>query len=96
LSRIKRHAVLALLIEATLWPAVQISLVRRYGVNPWKLAGWGMYAAPQLPGEVRTLGHTPDEIGNYELSTSPEELDEPLLEFLRRRRGVGDLAKGTC
>lgn len=40
------------LVALTLWPLVHIGLVRRYGLSPWKLAGWGMYAAPRS----RSLG----------------------------------------
>ena len=58
MSRVKRTFVLALLIAFTLWPAVHLTLVRVYGVNPWKLGGWGMYAVPQLQPSVRVFGLT--------------------------------------
>lgn len=93
MNRIKRSVVLWGMLAVTLWPAVQIGLVKRYDVNPWKLAGWGMYAVPRLQGDVRILAQTPDEVGTYELSTIPEELDRPLLDFLYRRRGLGFLAR---
>ena len=76
-----------------LWPAVQMALVARYGVNPWKLAGWGMYAAPQLTPLVSVECLTPDTVGRYELLTVQPEWERELAEFVQRRRGLGRLAR---
>jgi len=92
LSRVKRTFVHALLIAFTLWPAVHMTLVRVYGVNPWKLGGWGMYAAPQLQPSVHVFGLTADDVGVYELRTMPSELQPAVERFLDRRRALGDLA----
>jgi len=92
LSRVKRTFVLALLIAFTLWPAVHLTLVRVYGVNPWKLGGWGMYAVPQLQPSVRVFGLTADEVGVYELRMMPSGLQPAIERFLGRRRALGDLA----
>ena len=43
----KARVVRAALVLLALWPVVQHALVRGTEVSPWKLAGWGMYAAPQ-------------------------------------------------
>ena len=83
----------ALLVLFTAWPGVHIALVESYHVNPWKLAGWGMYSAPQLPLTLGVTCLTPDEIGAYELGSVPVELQPVLQEFLRRRRGLGDLVQ---
>ena len=69
MSRLKRSLVHVFLLVLAVWPAVHIGLVLRYDVNPWKLAGWGMYSAPQLPAYVRVSALTPDEVGLYELRT---------------------------
>jgi hypothetical protein len=92
LSRVKRTFVHALVIGFTLWPAVHLTLARVYGVNPWKLGGWGMYAAPQLQPSVRVFGLTADEVGVYELITLPSEVQPTMERFLGRRRALGDLA----
>lgn len=76
-----------------MWPAVHIGLVARYDVNPWKLAGWGMYSAPQLLPYVRVSGLTPDEVGVYELRTIRPELQPARDEFLRARLGLGRLVR---
>lgn len=44
----KRRVVLGLLAVVTAWPLVQLWLVARYDVSPWKLAGWGMYSTPRF------------------------------------------------
>jgi hypothetical protein len=45
--RVKKYVVYGALLLLTLWPLVHVWLVERYDVSPWKLGGWGMYAAPR-------------------------------------------------
>jgi hypothetical protein len=75
------------------WPLVQMALVRIYDVNPWKLAGWGMYSTPELVPEVSIACRTPDEVGRYELGTVQPEWAGELDAFILRRRGLGRLAR---
>jgi hypothetical protein len=89
LSRIKRTLVRSALIAFTIWPALHIALVKLYDVNPWKLAGWGMYSAPQLPSLVEVTGLTPDSVGRYPLRTIQPELAPVLDDFLLLRRHLG-------
>jgi hypothetical protein len=89
----KRQVVLGLLLAFTVWPVAHIALVKVYDVNPWKLAGWGMYSAPQLQPHLRVFGLTPDDVGVYELSTAPAEVVPVLDEFLERRRVLRNLAR---
>jgi hypothetical protein len=93
LNGLKRIVVHVGLTLFTVWPAVHLGLVARYEVNPWKLAGWGMYAAPQFPAEVRVLCHTPDAVGTYELRTIQPEIEPAMLAFLERRLGLGRIAE---
>ena len=89
----KRRTVIGMLLAFTVWPVVQIALVERYDANPWKLAGWGMYSAPQLQPYLRVFGLTPDDVGVYELSTAPASV-APLLDgYLARRRVLGNLVR---
>jgi hypothetical protein len=85
LSALKRSLVHAGLIVFALWPAVHIGLVKTWGVNPWKLAGWGMYSAPQIPPELRI----------HPLTVLTPDLEATRLEFLRARLGLGNLARPT-
>jgi len=88
----KRTTVYAILVAFTLWPLVHIGLVRRYDVNPWKLAGWGMYSAPQLPVWLQLYALTPDSVGVYELQTVQPALQPAVDRFLRLRRGLRQIA----
>lgn len=66
----KRRAVTALLAAIALWPLVQLALVARYDVSPWKLAGWGMYATPRFDFVgMEVYGRTPG--GGEEQLTAP-------------------------
>jgi hypothetical protein len=93
LSPLKQRAVHLLLVVFTVWPAVQLTLVALYDVNPWKLAGWGMYSAPQIPCYVRVFGITSDEVGVYELQTLQAGLDAELQRFLHLRRSLRRLVR---
>ena len=87
MSARKRAWVHGALILFALWPAVHMALVKRWGVNPWKLAGWGMYSAPQIPAELRI------QAGASPLEELPAELEATQYAFLRARLGLGDLAR---
>lgn len=93
MSRLKRSLVYAGLIGLAVWPALHIALVVEYGVNPWKLAGWGMYSAPQIAPEVRLFGLASGAGGRYELGTVPSALAPAVLDFRRSRLGLGELAR---
>ena len=69
------------------------SIVRGFDVNPWKLGGFGMYSAPQIPCRIQIFGRTPDDVGLYELRTVPSEVEPELRDFLRRRRGLRNLVE---
>ncbi|MCP3980920.1 MAG: hypothetical protein GY716_16580 [bacterium] len=89
-ARLVTNVALGLLLA---WPAAQMVLVRGYGLNPWKLAGWGMYAAPQLEPQVSIECLTPDEVGRYELSSVQPAWRREFERFVRRRSGLGRLAR---
>ena len=93
MSSWKRRLVHVALACFTLWPLAHMGLVRGWGVNPWKLAGWGMYSAPQIPAELRLFGMTPDAIGEYEIHDLPDEVEPFAARFLRSRLGLGRLAR---
>jgi hypothetical protein len=45
---LKTRIVHAALLLLALWPLVHLSLVWRFDLSPWKLAGWGMYTTPRF------------------------------------------------
>jgi hypothetical protein len=88
-----RTAVNLALVFFALWPLGHLALVRAYDVNPWKLAGWGMYTTPQFTPLVSIECLTPDAIGRYELGSVHPDWQDELDDFVRRRRGLGRLAR---
>ena len=89
----KRRLLYAALICLTLWPLVQIGLVERYDVNPWKFGGWGMYSAPQLVGYVRVFGRAEGTEQDSPLLSLDPTLQARLDRFLRLRRGLRKLVR---
>lgn len=82
------------LVALTLWPLVHIGLVRRYGLSPWKLAGWGMYSAPRsrsLGMEVfgRPAGGGP----LVHLTNPPPAVRDAAGPYLERHRWLHRLAR---
>ncbi len=91
MSRLKQRTVLAALVLFSIWPVVQIALVKAYDVNPWKLAAWGMYSAPQIPAELQLYRRT--GAGAYEAWNLPATAVPVARRFLQRRLGLGQLAQ---
>ena len=89
----KARLVHACLIAFAVWPAVQIGLVARFEVNPWKLMGWGMYAVPQMPAELEFSCDTAVRPGGCPWSVLPAHYASDERAFLRRRLGLGRLAR---
>lgn len=87
----KRRILIAMLVSLALWPIVQIALVRRYGVDPWELYGWGMYTRPHLDADVRAFA-LPD---GRSLVLAREELDA-IRAFELAWRHLGRLASPSA
>ncbi|MGH0030210.1 MAG: hypothetical protein ACQGVC_10495 [Myxococcota bacterium] len=86
----KRNAVVAFLVAFAIWPAVHRVLVATWDVNPWKLAGWAMYARPHFPGRlVLRLNEGGQERLLRELSPREQAL---AADFVERRYSAGRLA----
>ena len=88
----KKRILYPLLVVLTLWPLVHIGLVFAYDTSSWKLAGWGMYATPQILPDARIRCWAPGDPEPFELRKLPPELQPELQRFLRRRLGLGRLA----
>ncbi len=88
----KKRLVGLLLGLVTLWPLVHGTLVVRYGVNPWKLGGFGMYSVPQPKPEVEVFiaegqAWVPSRTAHWS-----EESRAELRRFLGNRSALGQLA----
>jgi hypothetical protein len=89
----KRPIVNGGVVLFALWPIAQLALVARYDVNPWKLGGFGMYSTPQLGCYFVMFGRAAGATEWVEIDDLPPELEEPLDDYLRLRRGIRELAE---
>ncbi len=89
----KHRIVTALLAALTVWPLVQLALVARYDVSPWKLAGWGMYSTPRFDRVGMEVYGRPSGGGPEQQLTSPSALvRDEATQFLESYRWLRDLA----
>ena len=87
----KRRLVVAFLIAFALWPALHRVLVAAYDANPWKLAGWAMYARPHFPAR---LALRLVEGGSERPLRELDDWEQVLAaEFIERRHSLGRLAR---
>lgn len=86
----KRRVVVIGVVLFAVWPALHRGIVAAFDANPWKLAGWAMYARPHFPSRI-----------DFKLLRGAEELPVEDLtawervqvaEFLERRYTLGGLA----
>jgi hypothetical protein len=87
----KKQALAAGLIAFSLWPLVHLELVRRFGLSPWKLGGWGMYAAPRIAPGIAIL------VQRGDAAPAPMPIVPPAVlvaceNFAPRRLWLRDLA----
>lgn len=89
----KKQVVYGFLALFTVWPIVHVALTRVYGLNPWKLAGWGMYSKPPLPNPTIELTGR----GSADAPYTGVGMDGPLQakagEFLNRTYWLGELVE---
>lgn len=87
----KRRIVVAFLVAFALWPGLHRVLVARWDMNPWKGAGWAMYARPHFP--YRLAVRLELEDGEKETLRGLEGFEQVLAaELLERRFVMGRLA----
>ena len=89
----KARIVYRLLVAIAIWPVIHLTLVATHDLNPWKLAGWGMYAKPQLASSLRIFGRMPGSDAAEELRGLPVEVQPARDDFLRLRRGLRELVE---
>ena len=87
LLRAKQIIIGVALVLFTVWPVVHIFLSQKYDISPWKMAGWGMYAAPRLGFsgfDVHLQGWGSSEMRH--LRGLPQDLHPEAMRFLERFR----------
>ena len=89
----KRQLIAGFVILFGLWPLVQYGAVVRYGVDPWKLFGYGMYSVPGPMKTLRLVGETSTgEIFPIDPTTYSTEERRAATRFFEHRRALGRLA----
>jgi hypothetical protein len=86
----KKQVLAAGLIGFTLWPLAQMELVRCFGICPWKLGGWGMYATPRISPGISILVQRGDE-APAPMAVVPPGVRVSCENFQTRRLWLRDL-----
>ncbi len=81
----KRNLIVAL------WPLAHRGLVARYGLDPWKLGAFAMYATPNLPVLVAAMGAGPQGTAVVDEQALPEWVRQRLDRFRVERGALGTL-----
>jgi hypothetical protein len=74
---------------ALLWPIAHAGLVARFGIDPWELFGWSMYATPAARVQIRI---EVEREGESKPLRAMGELRQHVQDFARRRTALGSLA----
>lgn len=89
----KSRIVTVALLAVALWPLVQMVLVRRYDVSPWKLAGWGMYATPRFGMIGMEIYGRSSSSGDWQQLVAPSpDVRDAATAFLEQHRWLRGLA----
>jgi hypothetical protein len=89
----KLRLVHAALAAFTIWPLIQLVLVARFDVSPWKLCGWGMYSTPRLDTvEMEVYGRVAATGRVVQLFTPSAPLLDEAHRFLESYRWLRSLA----
>ncbi len=90
----KKRIVYLTLLALTLWPLAHIGLAMQYGLSPWKLCGWGMYATPRLGTLGMEVFYRDAGADQMRQLTAPETDERTAANaFLERHRWLGALAR---
>lgn len=90
-ARAQRRVALAILAFVAVWPLLHRGLVARFGINPWKLAGWAMYTTPVVPTIVVLLREEGGKLTVLDERTLPAEAAEALQRYRDARTAWGTL-----
>ena len=85
----KKSALFALLVALSIWPAIHHVLAHTYGIDPWKLFGWSMYAVPNRQIRVKVVAL---ENGAPTPWIFPPAARAEIDRFITRRLNLGRFA----
>jgi hypothetical protein len=81
------------LAAMVLWLPVHRFLVVDYDANPWKFAGWAMYALPQPSVRVEFFAVEADGLRPLAVDQTVPPFRDPVVDFLTRRKHAGALVR---
>lgn len=88
----KRELVALFVVIFAVWPLIQFGAVLQYGVDPWKLFGFGMYSVPGPQKGVQIAGQSADgTLTPINPQTFSDRERVAKLEFFEGRRALGKL-----
>ena len=96
--RLKKHAIVGLLLLFAVWPATHYVLAQRYEFDPWRFFGWAMYTVPDTRVEIYAAEVYGEKARPIDLASPPAL--SAAREFAHRRSILGkwapphDLAQG--
>jgi hypothetical protein len=89
----KRAVALAVVLLVAVWPLGHRLLVAFAAVNPWKLGGFAMYAAPAPPLVIALYGLRDGQLARIDPATLPLQLRASLQRFEVARHALGELRR---
>ena len=89
----KQRIFAGVLMAMVLWLPVHRFLVVEYHANPWKFAGWAMYALPQPAVRIELFAADAGGLRPLAVNQAVPPLREPVVEFLDRRKHAGTLVR---
>jgi hypothetical protein len=89
----KVNVAAGVVVLAALWPLAHRIVVARFDVNPWKLGGIAMYAAPAPPLLVAVFGLRDGQLVRIQPGTLPMAEQAALRRFEIERHALGELRR---
>lgn len=83
----------AIVLLVALWPLGHRGLVAFAGINPWKLAGFAMYAAPAPPLGIALYGLRDGRLARVDPTGLPAHVRAALRRFEIERHALGELLR---
>lgn len=88
----KKRILRIVMVLFIVWPIAQFALTQFFDLSPWKLFGWGMYAAPQRNVRARVLEVRGDTVIDFARPV-PVEIRDRFQRFQIDRVALGNLLR---
>lgn len=89
----KPAVAIAVVLLAAIWPLCHRLLVASAAINPWKLGGFAMYAAPAPPLVIALYGLRDGQLARIDPAALPLQVRASLQRFEIARHALGELRR---